>query len=218
MIKRSTRGPKLHTLCIGAAALVCLSLGACSKSDLAGRSNESGRCEAPWREPNLSLNPGYVLVYQTMDNLSGIDKVLLIKAESDPFEKVIKSVADYAGKLAGQLEELDEVDDGIDLKGQSMPDVILQARKAIGQELRGKIGGPFRGAEGKELERSLLLMLDVGLSESRKVVRELARRETSKKPPTGILGNYGGRCSDSLERATFAGTQATATSRSFQRP
>ncbi|MGB8332171.1 MAG: hypothetical protein WCE62_18755 [Polyangiales bacterium] len=44
-----------------------------------------------------------MLVYKTMDAFSGMDKVLLIKKESDPFAEVIESVADYAGKLAEQL-------------------------------------------------------------------------------------------------------------------
>ncbi|MGB8332172.1 MAG: hypothetical protein WCE62_18760 [Polyangiales bacterium] len=44
-----------------------------------------------------------------------------------------------------------------------MPQVIGDARKAMGADLREKIGGPFKGATGSELER------------------ELARRESSKE-------------------------------------
>jgi hypothetical protein len=153
-------------------AVMSPSLGACSRSDSAAE-------KPSWREPNLSLNPGYVLVYETMNAFSNIDKVLLIKKESEPFEEVIESVADYSGKLAEQLKERDEHDDEIDLEGESMPQVIGQARKEMGAELREKIGGPFKGATGSELERELLLSLDVGLSESHHVVRELARRESS---------------------------------------
>lgn len=165
-------------------ALAVLNLSACSRSDSSdSRSSESDTCdcEASCRELDRSLNPGYVLLYQTMDAFSGMDKVLLIKRESDPFEEVLESVADYAGTLADQLKELDERDDAIDLAGQSMPRVIGNARKAMGGEVRETVGGPFKGATGSELERSLLLALDQGMSESRYVVRELARSESSEE-------------------------------------
>lgn len=162
----------LRTILLAFAAL-CLS--ACSKS------SESADHACAWREPDLRLNPGYVLLYQTMDAFSNMDRVLLIKRESDAFEEMVESVADYCGKLAEQLEDLDEHDDEIDLKGQAMPDVIIDARKAIGEDVRETVGGPFKGATGSELERSLLLSLDQGLSESHEVVRALARRETSEK-------------------------------------
>lgn len=106
---------------------------------------------------------------------------MLIKKESDAFEEMVESVADYSGSLAEQLQELDESDDEIDLKGQAMPDVIADARKALGEELRETVGGPFKGETGSELERSLLLALHQGLSESHYIVRALARRETSEK-------------------------------------
>lgn len=138
-------------------------------------------CEEPWREPDRSLNPGYVLLYETMDAFSGMDKVLLVKRESDPFEELLESVADYAGHLADQLEELDERDDQIDLEGVSLPEVIGAARKAMGAEVRETVGGPFKGATGSELERTLLQSLDLGLSESHYLVRALARRESSEE-------------------------------------
>jgi hypothetical protein len=175
---------KLNTLLIVWLAIMGLNLGACSRSGSSGsKSSESGECDrnASWREPDLSLNPGYVLLYTTMDAFSGMDKVLIVKRESDPFEEAVRSVADYAGKLAKQLKELDERDDGIDLQGQSMPQVIGDARKAMGDEVRKKIGGPFKGATGSDLERTLLTSLDQGLSESHYLVRELARRESSKE-------------------------------------
>jgi hypothetical protein len=159
-------------------AFAALCFTACSKS------SESADDACAWREPDLRLNPGYVLLYQTMDAFSKMDKVLLIKRESDAFEEIVESVADYCGKLAEQLEDLDEHDDEIDLKGQAMPDVIIDARKAIGEDVRETVGGPFKGATGSELERSLLLSLDQGLSESHEVVRALARRETSEKRHT----------------------------------
>jgi len=156
--------------------VVALGLGACSKRTESGECD----CEAAWREPDLRLNPGYVLLYQTMDAFSGMDKVLLVKRESDPFEELLESVADYADKLSDQLEELDERDDEIDLNGPAMPEVIAEARKSIGEEVRETVGGPFKGATGSELERTLLQSLDVGLSESHYLVRALARRETSE--------------------------------------
>jgi len=175
---------RLNTLFIVWLAAMGLNLGACSRSDSSGpKSSESGECDcnASWREPDLSLNPGYVLLYMTMDSFSGMDKVLLIKRESDPFEEVVESVADYAGKLAKQLKELDEQDDAIDLEGQPMPEVIGDARKAMGDEVREKVGGIFKGATGSELERTMLMALDQGLSESHYLVRALARRESSKE-------------------------------------
>jgi hypothetical protein len=167
-----------------------LSLGACSGSDpdtdvetseraASEQTGDGDQCS--WREPDQRLNPGYSLVYATMDAFSGMDKVLLIKRESDPFEEVVESVASYAGELADKLEELDDADDTLDLEAPPLPAVIGQARKHMGETMREKIGGPFSGAEGAELERTLLLALDQGLTESREVVRELARRETSKE-------------------------------------
>ena len=103
---------RLSTVLIVWLAVMGLSLGACSRSDSSGsKSSESGKCDctASWREPDLSLNPGYVLLYTTMDSFSGMDKVLLVKRESDPFEEVVRSVADYAGKLAKQLKKLGEL-------------------------------------------------------------------------------------------------------------
>ena len=134
VINRPMRYRHPMTLIAGLVVLG-LCLGACSKSS---ESSESD-CEASWREPDMRLNPGYVLLYQSMDAFSGMDKVLLIKKESD---------------------------DEFDLKGQAMPDVIADARKALGEELRETVGGPFKGATGSELERSLLLALHQGLSES----------------------------------------------------
>jgi len=173
---RHLSNPSLRIRLIVALAVLALGLGACSKRTESGERD----CEALWREPDLRLNPGYVLLYQSMDAFSGIDKVLLVKRESDPFEELLESVADYADKLADQLEELDDRDDEIDLKGQAMPEVIGEARKSIGEEVRETVGGPFKGATGSELERTLLQSLDVGLSESHYLVRALARRETSE--------------------------------------
>jgi hypothetical protein len=156
-------------------AIAALCIGACTKSS----DSADGTCT--WREPDLRLNPGYVLLHGTMDAFSNMDKVLLIKRESDAFEEMVESVADYSGKLADQLEDLDEEDDEIDLQGQAMPEVIIDARKAMGKDMRETVGGPFKGATGSELERSLLLALDQGLGESHEVVRAIAKRETSKK-------------------------------------
>jgi hypothetical protein len=181
---------KRHSLIIVWLSLVGLGLGACSGAGSDTGDGKTGK-ESPeqsgdgdacsWRKPDTRLNPGYSLVYATMNAFSGMDKVLLVERESDPFEEVVESVADYAGKLAGTLKELDERDDTIDLKAPPLPDVIGQARKSMGEDMKAKIGGPFSGAEGAELERTLLLALDQGLSESRAVVRELARRESSKE-------------------------------------
>ncbi len=157
--------------------LFVLFVGACSKSS----EPSGGECEASWRKPDGRLNPGYVLLYQTMDAFSDIDRVLIVKRESAPFEELLESVADYAGELANRLEELDERDREIDLEGAAMPEVIAEARKSIGEEVRETVGGPFKGATGSELERTLLQSLDVGLSESHYLVRALARRESSEE-------------------------------------
>ena len=157
--------------------VIGLCVGACSKSSEPSECD----CEASWREPDGRLNPGYVLLYQTMDAFSDIDRVLLVKRESDPFEKLLEAVADYADKLVNQLEELDERDSEIDLEGAAMPEVIGEARKSIGEEVRETVGGPFKRATGSELERTLLQSLDVGLSESHYLVRAVARRETSEE-------------------------------------
>ena len=170
-------GAYLRTARLAWLISIGLFVGACSRSS----DGDERDCEASWREPDGRLNPGYVLLYETMDAFSGIDRVLLVKRESAPFEELLESVADYAGELANRLEELDEGDREIDLKGAAMPEVIAEARKSIGEEVRETVGGPFKGATGSELERTLLQSLDVGLSESHYLVRALARRETSEE-------------------------------------
>ncbi|MEZ4267640.1 MAG: hypothetical protein R3F39_14775 [Myxococcota bacterium] len=168
-------------------AAIGLSLGACSGSGSEGADSKTAAASegsgdaCSWRRPDMSLNPGYALVWGTVDAFAGMDKVLWIKSESDAFQELLESVTDYAGKLAETLEELDERDDTIDLKAPAMPKVIEDARISLGEDMKETVGGLVSGADGAELERTLLMALDQGLSESRAVVRELARRESSKE-------------------------------------
>lgn len=149
--------------------LAALALGGCQSSDSA-----SG--DAPTDAEKQALSHGYAQLYQTVNGLSGIDNVLLVKTEAEPVEAYIKDLAEQMGQLAGRLENALRPLPWIDLDDNGLPE-IERAKRASAQWSRIVGFAPLVGRTGADFERALLLTLSGGLNQSRHLIRALAERE-----------------------------------------
>jgi hypothetical protein len=89
----------------------------CFLTACAGLSDSADR-QSPKRQ---ALNEGYGLLYDLASDIKHVDKLLLVKYESDKVEAVIDDVAQSASKLAHGLETLAKKEPRLNLKNPGLP-------------------------------------------------------------------------------------------------
>ena len=168
----------------------CSTLGA----DAAGTSS-SRHAEA--QSERDRLNDGYSDLYSTAASLAKTDQIFYFKIESDDVERVVETMTDYSGELAGRLESLTEEFPALDLQRQVDPPIINAAREAQ-RKATVKRFAPVVGDSGKVFERGLLIRLLGAADQQHYLAATLAEREPNPAL-TKIMAHAGERYAEFYE-------------------
>ena len=133
------------------------------------------------------LNQGYSLLYADVSGLKLVDKLLLVKFESDQTHKVVTAISDYAGELAGQLEALAKRYPSLRIDLKPLPE-IEQRKQAAAQKARVLSFAPVVGRTGRDFERTLLLTLSGGLNQLRFLAKVTADEERNDERRKLLIG------------------------------
>ena len=131
----------------------------------------------PAERPTEDLNAGYSLLYDAVSGLQHGDRAFYVKFESDPAQRVVSRVADYAAALTADLERVEREFPAVDIRQQPLP--LLERRKR--QALRNsnlKRLAPVVGETGPAFERTLLLSTSGALNQLRFHAQVMAQLET----------------------------------------
>lgn len=95
---------------------------------------------------------GYALVYMQADKLKNIDKLLIVKGESDRVEEITQSVAELSAAISADLEAFASSRDWVVLDREHLPPVEAGARDRMGLDIAGELLFSF----GCNFEQKLL--------------------------------------------------------------
>jgi hypothetical protein len=109
-----------------------------------------------------------------------VDKLLLVKYESDKVEAVIDDVAQSAAKLAQGLETLAKKEPRLNLKNPGLPAIEVKTRTSIQQDLVAQLA-PIAGKTGRHFERTLLLSQSVVLNHLRHLIEHVHDAERQEE-------------------------------------
>jgi hypothetical protein len=107
------------------------------------------------------ISHGYALLYERaselkqVDELKQLDKILLVKRQSNEVKKVTHDVADWAAKLSDEFESLASRYPSVRLDDTGLPDVERGTIEDLNREHVKRIL-PLVGKSGPEYERLLL--------------------------------------------------------------
>jgi hypothetical protein len=166
---QSGRWPALIGLLIAHALLAgCASLGNGSSPKIEDAADRRANRDA--------LNAGYSLLYDSASSLSDVQKVFYIKVESDPVERVIGEISDYAAALQADLERIAQDYPAVRIDLDPLPELEKRKRESISSDTRKSLA-PLVGKTGTAFERKLLLAASGALNQLMFQCRVMAERE-----------------------------------------
>ena len=124
-----------------------------------------------------ALNQGYAQLYWTADKLQHIDKLLLVKLESEPVESIVDDLARTMEDDANDLEHFAETVPAFALDDDGLPQYEWAKRRSVFASRGLDVGLPVVGRTGDDFERTLLLSLSAALNQQRHLVRVLGDDE-----------------------------------------
>lgn len=122
-----------------------------------------------------TIAEGYGLLYGITSQQKGLKKLLWMKLESDPLDRVISDIADYAGELSGQLEDMASRYPALTVHEQFLPPVEVKARRSIADALQDT----FLSTSGREFARELLLNQRSTLQQEQHLAKVMVEIETA---------------------------------------
>lgn len=152
------------------AVVLSAALSAC------GTNPAADKAEVPAKRDNALLNDGYSLLYATVSGLRFSDDLLLVKFESNRFEKVINDISAYSDKLKADLERVAKNYPAVRIDLQPLPEIEVEKRDAVNKDRLLSIA-PVVGRSGPAFERTLLLSSSGALDQSRFLCRVMAEAE-----------------------------------------
>lgn len=158
--------PLARTLCIGLAAVL---LGAC------GASREQS--PVPDERGHRTIAEGYSLLYGIASEQKEMKKLLLVKVESDPVDRMISDIADYTGELCVQLEDMARRYPALTIATQFLPEVEVKARESI----TSAATKTFLKTSGREFELELLLKQRSALEQEQHIAKVMVDIETAEE-------------------------------------
>jgi hypothetical protein len=144
---------------------------------LAGCTVFSGRTSKSTNQGLSTISEGYTLLYEVTSQQKHIDKLLLIKIESDGVDVLISEISAYMAKLEDQLIKLAKEDPSLDLDRKVLPEMASKMHQSVQAE-QLKV---FLGATGKDFERELLLGISSTLNQARHLAKVMRAAETSEQ-------------------------------------
>jgi hypothetical protein len=153
-------------------------LSFCFLSACAGFSDSADRQSAK----RQALTQGYGLLYDMASDLKHVDKLLLVKYESDKVEAVIDDIARSAAKLVQDLETIAKKEPWLNLKNHGLPAIEVETRTAVKLDLVAELA-PIAGKTGRHFERTLLLNQSVVLNLFRHLIEQVrdAERQEARR-------------------------------------
>ncbi|MEC9408121.1 MAG: hypothetical protein VX549_12705 [Pseudomonadota bacterium] len=148
---------------LGLPVLAMLMLSGCALTPV----SSSGQVETQ----RQALNQGYAQLFWTADKLQHINKLLLIKLESDPVESIIDALADTMAGDADDLEHFADTVPAFSLDDDGLPEYEWAKRRSVFASRGLDVGLPLVGRSGEDFERTLLLSLSAALNQQRHLVR-----------------------------------------------
>jgi ribosomal protein L12E/L44/L45/RPP1/RPP2 len=124
------------------------------------------------------LEQGYALLYELVSTLQHINKVFLVKFESDDVQALTDDVSERLTKVTEKLESMAAGNPGFDLENTGTPKFAGETRKAMSLA-RVKSFAPLVGSTGTDFERTLLLTQAGQLNQARYLSEVLADAEAN---------------------------------------
>jgi len=184
---RDMKGP-LATLMIGLCGSIQGAAGAATDPFPADARQADERTEQPdddeQNEPvstdglDDELEQGYALLYELVSTLRHVNKVFLVKFESDDVQALTDDVSERLTEVTGKLESMAAGNPGFDLENTGTPRFASETRKAMSLA-RVKSFAPLVGSTGTDFERTLLLTQAGQLNQARYLSEVLADAEAN---------------------------------------
>jgi len=141
----------------------------------AGCSSTQRQTPLPPTDGYRTIAQGYSLLYAITSEQKDLKKLLIIKVESDPVDAFISELADYAGELSAELEDMAKRYPALTVKTQFLPDVEVKTRESI----TAATTDALLARKGKEFERLLLLKQFSALEQERHMAKVMSELETA---------------------------------------
>lgn len=123
-------------------------------------------------ETATEYEQGFGLVYQQASKLTNIDKLLIVKGESDAIEEVTDALAEVSASVGSKLETFAASRESIVLEKEFLPAVEAGARTRMGMDIAGELLFSF----GCNFEQSLLFTEAVASLRMHALSREMEDR------------------------------------------
>lgn len=177
----------------------CASTGPESKKP--GAKAEANHAKAPeLNKDRLMLSEGYSMLHRDSGNLDLAKLILVVKSESESFEKVVKAASEFGDQLNKDLEKIAKDYPGVRIDLDPLPEMEKRKRVAISKD-RAKYFAPVVGRGGREYERTVLISYANGFNHERHLCQVMAEAETDAGLKKFLLDTEK-RFSDLYERVT----------------
>jgi hypothetical protein len=165
----------VFTLLLASFAAGCASPGAGSKEP--GAKAEVDHAKAPeLSKQRLMLSEGYSMLYKDSASLDLAKLILYVKAESEPFKKIVTAAADFGDQLNKDLEKIAKDYPGVRIDLDPLPEMEKRKRAAISKD-RAKYFAPVVGHGGREYELTVLIAYSNGFNHERHLCQVMAEAE-----------------------------------------
>jgi hypothetical protein len=176
----------------------CVSTGSASKKP--GAKADTNHAKAPeLSKDRLMLSEGYSMLHRDSGNLDLAKLILVVKAESESFEKIVKAAAEFGDQLNKDLEKIAKDYPGVRIDLDPLPEMEKRKRSALSKD-RAKYFAPVVGHGGREYERTVLISYANGFNHERHLCQVMAEAETDAGLKKFLLATEK-RYSDLYERA-----------------
>jgi hypothetical protein len=149
---------------------------------------------------------GYLLLHEIVSQQKHLDKLLLIKIESEEVDAIISEISAYSAEVEDQLIALAKEPPGLKLGQQILPAAFVRARQSSQAEQLKEL----LGATGKDFERRLLLSVSSPLNQARHLARVMRgaegapARQAFWKEVQGRFDDQYGKLMGLLEKRYFS--------------
>jgi len=143
---------------------------------LTGCSSFGTKPPAPPSNGHRTIAEGYSLLYAIVSQQNNFEKILWVKSESDPVDHLITEIADYAGKVSAELEDIESRYPAVTLRTQFLPEVEARMRESVTSDATKSL----LTLGGREFERELLLKQRGMLNQERHLARVMIAIETAE--------------------------------------
>lgn len=127
-----------------------------------------------------ALSQGYALLYQAVEKLDRLPKLLYAKFESDPVDELATHIGEGTSAALEEIEAYAESHPGIDLEDAGLPPVERERRSSTSKALLKEMAT----TSGTEFERIFLMALVSLLNQTRHtaaVLAEMPQDEAGKR-------------------------------------